>query len=88
MRQAKNNSWKRFTSEIQQELTELTSIIESAGEGSSQKAFILKELEILKKTYEPIRKDLLNTARKVLRLMFKEQSQKKRYACRMDSKNY
>lgn len=77
VRQAKNDSWKRFTSEIQQELTEITSIIETAAENSSQKTFILKELESLKKAYEPIRKDLLNTARKVLRLMFKEKSAQK-----------
>ena len=38
VRQAKNNSWKRFTSEIQQELAEITSIIEGAAENSSQKA--------------------------------------------------
>ncbi len=77
VRQAKNISWKRFTSEIQEELTEITNIIDSVAATSSQKAFIIKELEALKKTYEPIRKDLLNTARKVLRLLHKEQSPQK-----------
>jgi pyruvate/2-oxoglutarate/acetoin dehydrogenase E1 component/TPP-dependent pyruvate/acetoin dehydrogenase alpha subunit len=77
VRQAKNISWKRFTSEIQEELTEITNIIDSVAATSSQKAFIIKELEALKKAYEPIRKDLLNTARKVLRLLHKEQSPQK-----------
>ena len=77
VRQAKNISWKRFTSEIQEELTEITNIIDSVAATSSQKAFIIKELEALKKTYEPIRKDLLNTARKVIRLLHKEQSSQK-----------
>jgi pyruvate/2-oxoglutarate/acetoin dehydrogenase E1 component len=77
VRHAKNISWKRFTSEIQEELTEITNIIDSVAATSSQKAFIIKELEALKKAYEPIRKDLLNTARKVLRLLHKEQSPQK-----------
>ena len=77
VRQAKNISWKRFTSEIQEELTEIINIIETVAATSSQKAFIIKELEALKKTYEPIRKDLLNAARKVLRLLHKEQSPQK-----------
>ena len=77
VRQAKNTSWKKFTSEIQEELNEIINIIQAVADSSSQKAFILKELENLKKTYEPIRKDLLNTARKVLRLIHKEHSTQK-----------
>ncbi|MEJ6590201.1 MAG: thiamine pyrophosphate-dependent enzyme [Crocinitomicaceae bacterium] len=77
VRDSKNNSWKKYTSEIQQELKEVSALIEATAQNSSEKQFILKELENLNKTYEPIRKDLLNSARKVIRMMFKEKTPQK-----------
>ena len=73
IRDAKNTAWKKFSADINGDLKEACSLIEKAAQSSAQKIFILKEAESLEKAYEPIRKDIMSTARRVLRMMAGEE---------------
>ena len=77
IREAKNKAWKGFAEDINSDLKEACSLMKNAAQSSSQKVFILKESENLEKAYEPIRKDILTTARSVLRMMASEESTEK-----------
>jgi pyruvate/2-oxoglutarate/acetoin dehydrogenase E1 component/TPP-dependent pyruvate/acetoin dehydrogenase alpha subunit len=72
VRDSKSAAWKAFTDDIQKELKEAVAIIRSAAEESPNGVFLLKEAEALERTFEPIRKDVLSTARKVLRMLREE----------------
>ena len=78
VRDAKNKSWKKFTNDINSDLKEACSILFEIAEVSEQKVFIHKERETLEKAYEPIRKDIFSTVRKVLRLVSKENHEQKK----------
>ena len=77
IRDAKNKAWKGFSADINSDLKEACSLLKNAAQSSPQKVFILKEAEGLEKAYEPIRKDILSTARRVLRMMAGEESSEK-----------
>jgi pyruvate/2-oxoglutarate/acetoin dehydrogenase E1 component/TPP-dependent pyruvate/acetoin dehydrogenase alpha subunit len=77
VRQAKNNAWKAFSDTIKKDLNEVVEILKSLANESSNGVFIAKEAEALEKTFEPIRKDVLNTARKVLRMVIEENTPSK-----------
>jgi len=77
VRQAKNSAWKAFSETIKKDLTEAVSIIKSVASESENGVFITKEAEALEKAFEPIRKDVLNVARKVLRMVREENSPSK-----------
>jgi pyruvate/2-oxoglutarate/acetoin dehydrogenase E1 component/TPP-dependent pyruvate/acetoin dehydrogenase alpha subunit len=74
IRDAKNKAWKGFSADINSDLKEACSLLKNAAQSSPQKVFILKEAESLEKAYEPIRKDILSSARRVLRMMAGEES--------------
>ena len=78
VRDAKNKSWKKFTNDINSDLKEACSLLFEIAEVSEQKVFIHKERETLEKAYEPIRKDIFSTVRKVLRLVSKENHEQKK----------
>ncbi len=78
VRNAKNKSWKKFTNDINSDLKEACSLLFEIAEVSEQKVFIHKEREALEKAYEPIRKDIFSTVRKVLRLVSKENHEQKK----------
>ncbi len=78
VRDAKNKSWKKFTNDINSDLKEACSLLLELAEVSEQKVFIHKEREALEKAYEPIRKDIFSTVRKVLRLVSKENHEQKK----------
>ena len=78
VRDAKNKSWKKFTNDINSDLKEACSLLFEIAEVSEQKVFIHKEREALEKAYEPIRKDIFSTVRKVLRLVGKENHEQKK----------
>lgn len=78
VRDAKNKSWKKFTNDINSDLKEACSLLFELAEVSEQKVFIHKERETLEKAYEPIRKDIFSTVRKVLRLVSKENHEQKK----------
>lgn len=72
VRDAKNTAWKQYTNDINIDLKDACELIKKAAESSEQKVFILKELEKLEKSFEPIRKDIFSSARSVLRMLAKD----------------
>ncbi|MDA8910905.1 thiamine pyrophosphate-dependent enzyme [Crocinitomicaceae bacterium] len=77
VRDAKNKSWKLYTKDIHIDLVEACALLKSLSQISSQKIFIEKEIEGLEKAYEPIRKDIISTVRKVLRMLSAENNNEK-----------
>lgn len=70
--EGKKAAWSAFVEPIQKEQKELVSLLESIAISSDNKVFIEKYSNELKGIKEPIRKDILSTARKVLRIIVKE----------------
>jgi pyruvate/2-oxoglutarate/acetoin dehydrogenase E1 component len=74
VRDQKNEAWKDFTDSIKADIADSISLMKAVAEKSPNKTFIEKEVETLEKAFEPIRKDIFNTVRKVLRLVKGETS--------------
>lgn len=68
VRDDKNKAWKEFTQSIQSDLAEALQLMSAVAEASPNKAFIQVEVDKLKNAFEPIRKDIFNAARAVIRL--------------------
>ena len=64
---AKRNAWNAFINEIKLEVTTASGLLEKMALKSSNKNFIIKLKNDLTSIVEPIRKDILSTARKALR---------------------
>jgi 2-oxoisovalerate dehydrogenase E1 component len=69
VRDDKNAAWKDFTEDIKADLGEAVSILQAVAAESSKTAEIEQEIVSLQKAMDPIRRDVLGTARKVLRLI-------------------
>ena len=65
----KDAAWAAFSGEIKSELEEALSMIRSTAEKSSRKVLLIQLADDLKKTINPIRKDVVSTVRKVLFLI-------------------
>ncbi|NDC29115.1 MAG: transketolase, partial [Crocinitomicaceae bacterium] len=74
VRLAKNTAWKSFNDSIKKDYSALIAILKSLADESPNGVFITKEIEGLEKTIEPIRKDIVSLARKVLRMVRAENS--------------
>jgi ATP-dependent exoDNAse (exonuclease V) beta subunit len=72
IRSSKNNAWSRFTDSMKQDQADLVSVLKTVAAESTQSVFIQKDIETLEKEKEPIRRDLLTLARKVLRQVREE----------------
>jgi len=72
--EGKKAAWNAFVEPIQKEQKELVALLETIANSSDNKVFIEKFNNELKAIKEPIRKDILSTARKVLRIIVKEDS--------------
>jgi len=70
--EGKKAAWTAFTQPVKDEKAELVSLLENIANASINKVFIQKHLNDLADIKEPIRKDILTTARKVLRMIVKE----------------
>ena len=70
--EGKKAAWEAFLSPIKAEQQELVALLERISASSDNKVFIQKYSNDLASIKEPIRKDLLSTARKVLRMVVKE----------------
>jgi 2-oxoisovalerate dehydrogenase E1 component len=77
VREQKNAAWKSFSEELAVDLKALVSILTNLADNSPNGVFIKKEVEALQKAMEPIRKDILTVARKVLRMVREENSAEK-----------
>ena len=78
VRSSKNTAWSRFTDSMKQDQADLVSVLKTVAAESSQSVFIQKDIEALEKEKEPIRRDLLTLARKVLRQVREEQISSKK----------
>ncbi|MES2800503.1 MAG: thiamine pyrophosphate-dependent enzyme [Bacteroidota bacterium] len=72
VRSDKNEAWALFTNDIKSDLEEAIVLLENVCKESAKQAEVQQEIDALKKAYEPIRKDILNTGRKILRLLRNE----------------
>ncbi|WP_300566618.1 transketolase C-terminal domain-containing protein, partial [Flavobacterium sp.] len=70
--EGKKAAWTAFVSPIKEEQQELVAVLNSIAASSDNKVFIEKQANDLASIKEPIRKDIITTARKVLRLIVKE----------------
>ncbi|AWI26537.1 alpha-ketoacid dehydrogenase subunit alpha/beta [Flavobacterium pallidum] len=70
--EGKKAAWNAFINPIKEEQSELVALLEKTASGSINKVFIEKYISEIKSIKEPGRKDLLSTARKILRLVSKE----------------
>jgi pyruvate/2-oxoglutarate/acetoin dehydrogenase E1 component/TPP-dependent pyruvate/acetoin dehydrogenase alpha subunit len=77
VRDQKNAAWKEFTTDIQADLAEAIQVMKAVANESNNRVFIEKEIEQLEKTFEPIRKDVLSTARRILRMVKDEKTPSK-----------
>jgi pyruvate/2-oxoglutarate/acetoin dehydrogenase E1 component/TPP-dependent pyruvate/acetoin dehydrogenase alpha subunit len=73
--EGKKAAWTAFVSPIKAEQNELVALLTAIAETSANKVFIEKYAADLAAIKEPIRKDIITTARKVLRLIVKESGQ-------------
>jgi pyruvate/2-oxoglutarate/acetoin dehydrogenase E1 component/TPP-dependent pyruvate/acetoin dehydrogenase alpha subunit len=73
--EAKKAAWSAYLNPIKEEQKELVALLNSIAAQSDNKVFIEKYANDLSSIKEPIRKDLLVTARKVLRMIVKENGQ-------------
>lgn len=65
----KKEAWNLFTQDLKQDMDRAIAVLETLANESSNGIFIKREIEALQKTMNPIRKDVFNTVRKVLRLV-------------------
>ncbi|TGV01017.1 alpha-ketoacid dehydrogenase subunit alpha/beta [Flavivirga rizhaonensis] len=77
VREAKKKAWNTFLKPIVKEKQELISILTQVASSSPNKAFISKIKDDLNLIDEPTRKDILSSARKVLRYVINETSKEK-----------
>lgn len=70
--EGKKAAWNSFVSPMKAEQNELVSLLNSIAPSSENKVFIEKYANDLASIKEPIRKDIITTARKVLRLIINE----------------
>ncbi|GEP50986.1 transketolase [Flavobacterium noncentrifugens] len=75
--EGKKAAWNAFVEPIKNEQKELTDLLENIADSSINKIFIQKYSNDLASIKEPIRKDLLVTARKILRMIVKESGREK-----------
>ncbi len=73
--EGKKEAWAAFTAPMKAEQNELVALLHSVAGSSANRVFIEKQANDLAAIKEPIRKDLLTTARKVLRLLVTEGGQ-------------
>ncbi len=68
----KKVAWKAFVTPMKEEQNELLEVLKSVANSSENKIFIEKIISDLSAIKEPIRKEILTTARKVLRMVMNE----------------
>jgi pyruvate/2-oxoglutarate/acetoin dehydrogenase E1 component len=74
--QGKKAAWEAFVNPTKAEQAEVLTLLNEVAEASANKAFITPLVNDLKGIKEPIHKDILSTARKVLRLTIGESKHK------------
>lgn len=72
--EGKKAAWSAYVNPIKEEQQQLLSILNTIASHSINKVFIERYISEVSVIKEPIRKDLISTARKILRLIVKEDS--------------
>ncbi len=75
VQEGKKAAWNAFLQPIKEEQQELAALLDSIAATSANRVFINSFASDLKSIKEPIRKDILSTARKVLRMIIGESGQ-------------
>ena len=70
--EGKKEAWKEFIEPILNEQKELLSLLERVAETSQNKTKILQHVSVLKNIKDPLKKEIVGTARKALRLLINE----------------
>ena len=70
--EGKKQAWKEFIEPIISEQKELLALLDKVAETSQNKTKILQHTAVLKNIKDPLKKEILGTARKVLRLLINE----------------
>ena len=65
----KRAAWSAFTAQLKSDLSDAVSLIRSVANASENKVFIEKIASELEKSMDPIRRDIMGAARKVLRMV-------------------
>jgi len=91
VRRQKDAAWNAFSNEIKEELELALGLIREAASKSSRKIVLLQLAEELKKTINPIRKDVVSTVRKILVILRLEGEEVKKdlkaWFAQMEKKN-
>ena len=74
VREGKKNAWRAFLEPYLKEKNELIAIAEKIAGKSPNKVFIMNLVNELKSIDEPIRRDVITIARKILRQCVREDS--------------
>ena len=77
VREGKRAAWDAFVKPLKEEQVQVLAVLDQLAEASSNKTFISKLVSELKASKEPSRKEILSTARKVLRYVTHESSEAK-----------
>lgn len=75
---ARNQAWQAYRKELDKEYLETIQLLQDAGKASSFSNDISNVVLELSKTYLPVRRDMLASVRKVLRIIGKEENPYKR----------
>lgn len=75
--EAKKNAWKAYVDPFKAEQAELVALLQDIALTSTNKVFVEKYAQDLASIKEPIRKDVVTVARKVLRMIVKEEGRAK-----------
>jgi 2-oxoisovalerate dehydrogenase E1 component len=79
VRIAKTAAWKDLVDEIKVDFNAAMTLLKAVAAESTNGVFIKKDIESLEKAMDPIRKDILSTARKVLRSVRNESITSKKH---------
>ena len=69
VKKQKEAAWHEFSKEIKEELDAAVQLIKAAADQSTRKVILLQMADDLKKTINPIRKDVISTVRKILLIL-------------------
>ncbi len=75
VRSEKGKAWKAFKNEIKQDLATAIQLMKNVAEASPNKSFVMKDVDELENAFDPIRKDVFNRVRSVIRTVRGEKSE-------------
>lgn len=74
VRAEKNAAWSAFVDDIKQDLSDALHLMKAVAAESPKSAIITAEVTALEKAFEPIRRDVMTSTRKVLRIVRDEKT--------------